>query len=242
MRALWPSLHGDLMQSIDSLSFQQRFRAFHSGSEALRPFPDPHAVLSHLHADLGDPDRKNQILADLVVVAQGGAPYRDCGTVLLWLALWPGLDALYRRLLRHFPSAPEDLVSEISYRMTTGIHRLDLDRVHRIAATLLRNIERDIRKMLRIRRDEAASRVDMPEEDALPDPTPGPVDRSFDDARLAGLLDKWIGTDAALVLAVAVNGETQVEAGLRLGIGHEAARKRYQRAIRRLRLHIEEIR
>ena len=44
---------------------------------------------------------------------------------------------MYRRLLRHFSSSPEDLVSEITARLTIGIQRLDLSRVEtRDEATL----------------------------------------------------------------------------------------------------------
>jgi RNA polymerase sigma-70 factor (ECF subfamily) len=44
-----------------------------------------------------------------------------------------------------------------------------------------------------------------------------------------------LGGDAGLILAVAVDGRTQQEAGERLGLGREAARKRYQRGLGRLR-------
>lgn len=79
----------------------------------------------------------------------------------------PGLDALYRRLLRHFRAEPEELVAEIAARLTRGVDRLDLSRVSRVAATLLRNIERDIRRDLAARRYEASLQADMPNEEAI---------------------------------------------------------------------------
>ncbi|WP_281843805.1 hypothetical protein [Sinisalibacter aestuarii] len=48
-------------------------------------------------------------------------------------------------------------------------------------------------------------------------------------------LTALIGGDAALVVAVAVMGFSRKEAGHVLGFGHDAARKRYQRAIVKLR-------
>ena len=251
MRALWQSLHTNLMQSSETLSLQDRYRSVRQSSGVLRPFPDPQTLLDHLHGDGGNPDQKNRVLATLVTVAQGSGPSHDCATVLLWLALWPGLDALYRRLLRHFSSNPEDLFSEITDRLTTGIDRLDLHRVRRIAATLIRNVERDIRRALRARWTEAALRDEMPADEVLAGDQQAHVSSSgflpFVDvdaeaAFIGALLEKWIGNDAQLVVAVAITGETQNEAALRLGISHDAARKRYQRAIRRLRLRIEEIR
>ncbi|MFN7702522.1 MAG: hypothetical protein ACK5U8_31860, partial [Deltaproteobacteria bacterium] len=44
--------------------------------------------------------------------------------------------------------------------------------------------------------------------------------------------------DAELLLAVLVLDETQREAGERLGLTHDAARKRFQRALGRLREHL----
>jgi len=251
MRALWQSLNTSLMRSTETLSFQIQYEAVRRSEDVIQPFSDPCALLGHLHADGGDPDEKNKILAVLVVAAQGAGPVRDAAATLLWLALWPGLDALYRRLLRHFAASPEELVSEISDRLTTGIHRLDLHRVNRIAATLLRNIERDIRHVLRARWSEAASRNETPEDGEAPHRVghpesmlglPSCINADVAGSMIAALLEDWIGEDAGLVLSVVIHGETQREAARRFDIGHDAARKRYQRAIRRLRLRMEEIR
>lgn len=249
MRALWQSLHMSLIQSTETLSFQNHFEAVRRADDALRRFPDPSALLGRLHADGGGHDEKNRVLAALIVVAQGSKPNRDTAATLLWLALWPGLDAIFRRLLRHFASSPEDLVSEISVRLTTGIHRLDFDRVHRIAATLIRNIERDIRRSLKASWAEGAQRGDMPDDDFMNSEThrtcilglPAGIDTDRATALITKQLQAWIGDDAALVVAVAVHGDRQREAAAELGIAAEAARKRYQRAARRLRIKIEEI-
>jgi DNA-directed RNA polymerase specialized sigma24 family protein len=249
MRALWQALHTSLMQSTETLSFQNHFESVRQSDDALRPFPDPSALLGHQHAVGGDHEEKNRLLAALVVAAQGTGSGHNTATTLLWLALWPGLDALYRRLLRHFVSSPEELVSEISDRLTTGIQRLDLDRVCRIAATLIRNIERDIRRSLSAAWAEGAQRSDMPDDDLLNSGThrtcilglPDGIDTDAATALLTKQLHAWIGDDAVLVVAVAVHGERQHEAATELGIAPETARKRYQRATRRLRIKIEEI-
>ena len=61
-----------------------------------------------------------------------------------------------------------------------------------------------------------------------------------DDVERAGRawLEPIVGADAELLLAVLVLDETQREAGHRLGLSHEAARKRFQRALTRLREHL----
>lgn len=243
MRALWQSLHTSLMRSTETLSFQKQYEAIRRSDGVVRPFSDPCTLLGHLHADGGDPDGKNKLLAVLVVAAQGAGPVHDAAAILLWLALWPGLDALYRRLLRHFVTSPEELVSEISDRLTTSVHRLDLHRVNRIAATLLRNIERDIRHVLRARWSEAASRDETPEDgeglhrighSESMFGLPSSIDADVAGSMIATLLENWIGDDAGLVLAVVIHGETQREAARRFGISHDAARKRFQRAMCRL--------
>ena len=63
---------------------------------------------------------------------------------------------------------------------------------------------------------------------------------SFDEdvAVLRAWLEPIVGADAELLLAVLVLDETQREAGERLGLTHDAARKRFQRALGRLREHL----
>jgi len=63
---------------------------------------------------------------------------------------------------------------------------------------------------------------------------------SFEDdvAELRVWLTEIIGADAELLLAVLVLDENQREAAQRLGLSHDAARKRFQRALGRLREHL----
>ena len=84
----------------------------------------------------------------------------------------------------------------------------------------------------------------MPDEIAAGDQhrSPGLQNGLHADLRLLdGDLRRWIGNDADLLMAVAVIGETQEEAGARVGLGPEAARKRYQRARQALRTRFAEI-
>ena len=60
-------------------------------------------------------------------------------------------------------------------------------------------------------------------------------------ALLNGAVRKLLGDDALLVIRVAVEGFSQAEAGAALGLTEAAARKRYQRAMRRLNDALEEI-
>lgn len=245
MRGLWHALHDHLIRSIATLSFQTRFRTLRQCCGALQRFSDPTALLDHMHAPGGDAVERNGVLRSLTVAAQRDEESSEAAMTLILLALWPGLDAVHRRLSRHYRQSPEDLVSEISERATSGIRGLDLDRVTWIAATLVRNTERDIRRSLGAGWAEAGCRGEMPETIPMDAPpsllglTAG-LDADAVACALARQLRGWIGQDADLVIAVAVLGEGQHEAGGRLGIGAAAARKRYQRAVRRVRLRLLE--
>lgn len=63
---------------------------------------------------------------------------------------------------------------------------------------------------------------------------------SFDTdvTELRAWLAEIVGADAELLIAVLVLDENQREAAERLGLSHEAARKRFQRALSRLREHL----
>ncbi len=60
-------------------------------------------------------------------------------------------------------------------------------------------------------------------------------------ARLNGAVRKLLGDDALLVIRVAIEGFSQAEVAVELGLTEAAARKRYQRAMRRLHDALEEI-
>lgn len=246
MRAQWHALHADLVRTSTRLSFQTDVRAMRDRQEALRGIVDPAGLLERLHAPAQDDgDARNAILRALVTEAQQ-EDRAQTAVILLFLALWPGLDAVYRRLLRHFRSEPELLVAEISERVTRGVKGMVLGRVTWVAATLVRNTERDIRRSLAGRWREEELRGELREKDRIAVPaepsawlfaTPADADQAT--AAIEVCLRDLVGSDAGLVTAVAIEGEAQNEAALRLGVSHEAARKRYQRALGRLRGHLE---
>jgi DNA-directed RNA polymerase specialized sigma24 family protein len=252
MRALWQSLHDDLMQSIGTVTFKKQFDIARQSSPLLERFADHYALLEYLHAHTGDLDDKDRMLASLVAEAQRSDPSGKAATALLWLALWPGLDAMYRRLFRYFVKAPEELVSEISDQFMTVVHRFDSSRVRRVAATMLRNTERLIRHALRSEWQRSGRTDPLLDEDVMhlahgrqrglsqtEFGLPLGTDVGTTTRMLRAVLVSLIGADADLVIAVAVLGELQNEAAIRLAVSPGAARKRYQRAVARLRTHLE---
>jgi len=195
---------------------------------------------------------------------QAGGDDAELATTLLWLGLWPGLDATYRRRQRDFIKTPEALVSEIGTIFTTVVHGSDLGRINRVAATLVRNVEREVREGLKRAWGEEARRASLPREDdddvhesSTGDlrrarrsfllrtrgvselGQPPRIDVDADVTALRELLIDIVGDDADLVIGAAIYGESQREVGERLGLNHEVARKRFQTALRRLRTWIE---
>ena len=239
MSFAWHEIRDTLMQSSSTLRFQHSFEALRRAGTPIAAFRDPAAVLDALHRGAANPNQKNIVLTTLIEAAQSDGPPADCALTVLLLALWPGLDAIRRRSIWRRSGFPEEVASEILARATEAIRSLDLQKVNWIAATLLRNIERD---MVRARQREARRQSVISETD--PDQVADDHDTqdpALGHKQLQGELLRLIGADATLVIRVAVEGFSQGEVAVELGVSEAAARKRYQRATRRLRDVVREI-
>jgi RNA polymerase sigma-70 factor (ECF subfamily) len=231
---------------------------------ALWRFADAGTLLAYLHDARGDRDEKDGIYAILIEAARARGPDVDVALALVWLGLWPGLDAIYRRRLRDYKK-PAELVSEIGARFTGLLRDADLGRIHRVAATLVLNVERDVFAALKRKWADEARRADLPREDeddggddeetgdrraARTSPhlrtrgvsalgQPPRLDPDEDVEALRDLLIGIVGRDADIVLGATLYALSQREVAERLGLSHEVTRKRYQRAIDRIRRHLE---
>jgi len=248
MRASWEALHAGFDRSVRTLQAKQSFQKAKAHHPALVRFAQPHKLVEHLTSKSGELDEKDRIFGTLVTLVQRREQH-ELANALLWLGLWPGLDAIHHRRTRHFLGlgTPDDLAAEIAEAFTEEIAALDLTHVHRVAATLVRSTER---RVLEGRtREWTETSIVQARGDiwALDEPPPAcrdsriglPPTLSHDEelAHLRAWLQPMVGQDAELVLAVLVLEETQREAGARLGLSHEAARKRFQRAFARIRQH-----
>jgi RNA polymerase sigma-70 factor (ECF subfamily) len=239
MSFAWHEVRDHLMHSSSTLHFQRSFDAVRRARPNLTPFRDPAALLDGLHRGSGNPDDKNLILSALVEAAQGDGPSSDCALTMLLLALWPGLDAVRRRSIWRRIGTADEAASDVLARATEAVRSLDLGRVNRIAATLLRNVERDIIRA-RQRDTEHERLVSDIEYDNVPADQAG-RQLPADDAHLQDDLRKLIGADALLVIRVAIEGFSQAEVAIELGLSEAAGRKRYQRAMRKLRDALQKI-
>ena len=236
MSFAWHEIRDHLMHSSSTLSFQRNFDAVRRTTETVLRFRDPAALLDALHRGPGGPDQKNLILASLVRAAQADGHAADCALTLMLLALWPGLDAIRRRCIWSKVGTADEVASDILGRTTEAVRGLNLQRVNWIAATVLRNVERDL---MRARQREAGRQRlrSNTEPDELAAGDDSGVS-AISEAQLLRDLRLLIGADSSLVIRVAVEGFSQAEVAIELGLSEAATRKRYQRATRRLRVFL----
>lgn len=233
----WHALHAGLRVEIARHGSLVLFRRLAGTAPVLARFSEPAALLEHQHPGQ-DPEAGDAVIRALVAAAQADSPVAELARTLLLLALWPGLDAIRGRMARF--GRDDDLGQDLVARLLDRVMRMDLDGVTRVAATLLMNVNRD---MVTARR-AVASRAAEPFDEELHGLRGQDADRvtsevALDRRRLPQRLRQVLGADAELVLAVAVAGFRQQEAGAVLGLAPDAARKRYQRAIGRLEANRE---
>lgn len=240
MRAQWEGVREALVQSIVTLESDLFFRELRRTRTAFAPFGTPPELVHFLASVGGDLDEKDAVYAALVELAQGRGRDSDLAFSIAMLGLWPRLDWVYRRNLRFFPAAPDELVSEICDLFTSNVANADLCRISRVAATLVLNVNRDLRRRLRRSWGEARRRATLPDDDLLDtdEVVRGPwASDASEEASIRAVrewLDAVVGIDRELLERVLIYGENKKEAGEALGLSHAAARKRYERAIARL--------
>ena len=207
MCSSWESIRRGLLQWIESREAVCAFERLSRRGPPLATFPRPIALVEAI-ARTPDLVAKDRVLAVLIVAA-GDAETRRLAQALLMLCLWPGLDAILHRRLDFFRRDPQDLAAEIVDRFTRCVHRIDLRRVNRLTATLIRNTERELVDARRKECAVEAAAVVLPAE--LPQsPEVAGSDHPFGvpcgrwDARSVGVLRSWlaraVGRDADLVI------------------------------------------
>jgi DNA-directed RNA polymerase specialized sigma24 family protein len=253
MRARWEALLASLEQSVRSLEAERQFDEMKQRHPVLQTFEEPGALVEHLNGRSGDLDEKDAIYGALVRIVQARGRDAPLATSLVWLGLWPGLDAIYRRRVHLFPGHPEELVSDLGDCFTALVEELDFGCVQRVAANLVWSTEREVIVRRREKWNEDASRDGLPDESSLgatdpiePEDPPPPSRFGLegdlpDEEEIAAIRERLIpvlGGDTDLVIGAAIYGQNQRQLGERLGLSHEAARKRVQRALARLRKHL----
>jgi hypothetical protein len=224
----WSALHAQLVRSVNRHSALIHFSNLCSPDDQGFSFRDPTQLFGWLHAREGDSAEKNQVLAGLLRAATGCSSSGSLATELLLLALWPGLCVIRYRLrpLCQTSTLEADLLGSLSI----SIRSARAERINRVAATLLRNLQRDLTRIYIGDDNWARSAIDLEvigSKAAAQDPEPPETILSAAQAML--------GEDGLLLGAVHIAGFSQKEAAAHFGISHNAARKRCQRVMKRLK-------
>jgi hypothetical protein len=250
MRVPWDELQQVLVRSLNTLDAVRQFRIARRDTQLLASFETIDALVDYLAGEGGgrqEQDAKDQIYAALVRAVQAGTTWAVHANTVLLVGLWQGLNAIYLRQRRFYRSSA-DLADEIAYCFCALVGRLNLDRVHRVAATLVRSTERDVvRERRRLRQ---LSSITVMLEDGSSGAASGEPQLHEESEDVAGIegrsaaqapwfevelrrmyarREQLLGPHAELAFAVVVLGETPHELAEREGISPEVARKRWQR-------------
>lgn len=249
-RRRWKALHASLVRAVTTLRATRHFEAARAQHAVLAPYENPSVLISYLTSKDGSPDEKDAVYGALLEAVQRRDAWSETAMAILLCGLWPGLDSIYWRRQRHFRRQPEELVESISIAFTELVARLDLTRVRRVAATLVRSTDRDVLEQRRRDWADCHRQIAISEEDKKRPELITPPRRESDLGLPVGLspdnemaaLRAWLlpicGVDTDLLIAVVVLGVNQREAGVRIGLTHQATRKRCQRALDRVLGHL----
>lgn len=236
MRTTWSALYQSFHRSLNRGSSETAFQELRHRHPDLRQFASIAALLQYLQHVDGEPTGRYLIIRQVVLAAQTDADLGLVTVMLVIVALWPGLSSVRYRLRRDFPDEATDLGSEVLARFSELVACIDLGKVRSVSGTLVRNVERDIRRELIRARQRAQRSLDVTNPVVEAE-----VDRASGSRQPNAVLDDLLvclsPEHIALLTRVLVLGETQEEAGRAFGFSPSAARKRFQRCIRQLREH-----
>jgi hypothetical protein len=204
----------------------------------LSRYKDPEELVGYLRGPDRDLETKDQLLALLIRYLQSGQE-AEIARVCLWLALWPGLDRTRRRNLSDFPGGADALVSQIAFIFSTNLNGLNLATVRRVAATLVANVERDVREAKKAQWEEDRETCPLEMEATAPVPSAliwkphrdGLVSERFKAAELCVWLKPFFDRHTELVIASIGYDVTLAELAEALDVPYEAVKKRLQRAL-----------
>lgn len=249
-REQWSAIRSGLRRAIESGDAHRQFQVMRAERALLQPFATPHALLDWLHGEPGCLDRKDEVYRLLVQRARAGDPDAQTAWTLILLGLWPSFDRTFGELLR-FGFPPDDVPTAILAGLTALIERYATTLAPRLTATLTRSTRRNAISEFKKEAKAIAASDPVPAEDGSTGSFPASLccrsvhESSVDGDHIASILGDnddledtilaVAGKDAPLVIGAALYGASQKALAEELGISHSASRKRYRRAVVRVR-------
>lgn len=240
----WEALRAGLFEGLGTLGVERDYGVLRAHTAALSPFSSAGDLVVFLHNAGGDLDAKDRVYAALVKSVHASTPSAQLAMRLIWVGLWPGLDGIFRRWRRVF-SPRVELPSELSSAFAHAIGGVDAPRCRRLAATLVRGAERNLRRAV-----ERRARSDAPLAARFraplsydPEASPFGFAEGLPEAQQVARLKAWfgeVGVDGNLVLRAVLLEHARRELGQELGVPSYVARKRIERALRRARERLDE--
>jgi len=209
---------------------------------AVRNHPSIEVLVRFLRDPQADRDRKDQALLDLI---RNHHASPACGAfAFLAAAMLPMLDHVYNARARGKSRDERDeLWSRILAGFVEAVDRYPVERrPKRVAANLrgdtLASLRRATREEVRLGETRRAL---LDEEEPTTEHLETQVEAQEDVPDLDAILERWTreglvsDADRALLVGVYVDGRPIASIAAELGIGREAAKKRLQRAVARIR-------
>jgi len=248
--ANWCTIHDDFQRTIQTRRAARHWRRLAESDAELARFDEPHDIVRRLTTRDERIDEKERVLRALVRLAQGEPNSLEASDValaraLLWLGLWPALDAIHRRNRRLFAHDRAELASQVALAFEALVARVDLGRIQHLFAALVWGTERDLRRgairayaeRSTVRLEEPALVVALRDRHQDVDRAHAATELTLRPETLHLNLARVVGDDAALVMRAALLGECPRELGAHLGVTSDSARKRLARATSKIRLH-----
>ncbi|MDX2023235.1 MAG: hypothetical protein SF187_23580 [Deltaproteobacteria bacterium] len=229
----WKAMECAFERSVAGAAAQS-WKSLVDAEPELLGYEDGKALLNHLHGQMGSDAERDRILSALVQASRVRSPSGHLARDLIWLALWPGLTALRRRLAGWGAEDEDELSAQIAMTFTEVLARLAPTTSTKVAATLLWNTRKYVSRLLHESVVARGTEVSVTTEKIMSASDTAGCDWT----EFISDLVAQAGPDAELVLACVVEGLTVREAATRCQLPAEAIKKRMQRVMRRLRANV----
>ncbi len=240
MRASWTDLRNSLMFSIGTRNANRQFEAIAMGSKLLDRYSTPGELIEYLVGPSRELDNKDQIYTFLAAAVQRGNRESKLATTIMCLGLCPGLEHIYSKLVRTGVLPVDEAATDVMSVFVLVANRVDLD-CTRMAATLVLNTERDVRKAAKCLPTEG---FDEDNESAPRHPAPDFADDGSildDPEALRAWTKRSAGRDGELIALVLFDRLDRHAAADRLGLNRETARKRVRQTLAKIQAQSREL-